>query len=328
MMEAAYYEKMGDDAVRCSLCPHHCLIQPGKAGICRVRKNVDGRLVAVSYGRLSAVALDPIEKKPLYHFYPGSYIQSIGAIGCNFRCEFCQNWTIAQQEAPTEYMVPDDVVALGGRWGSIGIAYTYNEPSIWYEFVLECAQKAKAKGLVNVLVTNGFIEEQPLMDLLPYIDAMNIDVKSFQKEYYRKVCKGDRDAVLRAVEVAAQHTHVEVTTLVVTGLNDSDDEMRQLSQWLASVDKDIPLHLSRYFPNYKMDLPATPVDRLYHLKDVAAENLSYVYIGNVRDADDNTYCPQCGQLLIRRDIVPLVVGIKGGHCQRCGLKIKGIFEEE
>lgn len=328
MKEALYYEKAANDAVRCLLCPRRCLIRPGKAGICRVRQNVGGRLIATSYERISSMMLDPIEKKPLYHFYPGSYILSVGSTGCNFRCQFCQNWSIAQQDAPTRRVSSDELVCIGSNGGSIGIAYTYNEPLIWHEYVLECAQKARTRGLKNVLVTNGFIEEQPLMELLPYIDAMNIDLKSFRSDYYRKICKGEINAVLRTIQRAAANTHVEVTTLIVTGLNDSDDEISELSQWLASVDKDIPIHLSRYFPNYKMTLPPTPIETLQRLKNVADKNLSYVYIGNITGIDDNTYCPRCGKLLIRRDIIPMVTGMKDGCCIQCGLKIKGVFEEE
>jgi len=329
MKEACYYEKLDNDVVQCFLCPHHCKIMPDKAGICRVRKNIEGHLFLTSYGRISSVMLDPIEKKPLYHFLPGSYVLSVGSIGCNFHCQFCQNWAIAHQEAPTREISSDELVELcSNTKDNIGIAYTYNEPLIWYEYVLECSKKIKQAGLKNVLVTNGFIEEQPLKDLLPFVDAMNIDLKSFNNDYYKKTCKGALNPVLRTIEISAVSCHVELTTLIVPGLNDSEQEMEKLSKWVASIDKDMPLHLSRYFPSYKMVLPPTPIKTLLKLREIALNNLPYVYLGNVNGVDDNTYCPNCGNLLIDRRDIPKAVGMKKMHCLQCGLKIKGVFEED
>jgi pyruvate formate lyase activating enzyme len=283
MKEAMYYKKLDDKRVLCYLCPHHCNIAEGFRGACRVRKNMDGVLYTLNYNRLAALALDPIEKKPLYHFYPGSYILSAGTVGCNLKCSFCQNYHIAQDEdAETRDITPIQLVNIAKKYeNNIGIAYTYNEPSIWFEFVYETAKLAKDNGLKNVLVTNGFISEEPLKDLLPFIDAMNIDVKGFTEKYYRDVCKGLLEPVKRTVEIAAEKCHVEITTLVVTDLNDSIEEIREIAMWLSSINKDIPLHLSRYFPNYKLSNDPTPVSTLVAAKEEAEKYLNYVYMGNV-----------------------------------------------
>ncbi len=283
--EAMYYDIIETDKVHCYLCPHNCIIKPGMLGACRARKNIGGRLYSLNYGKVTSVALDPIEKKPLYRFYPGSLILSAGTFGCNLKCSFCQNWTIAHEEADTRDITPSWLVEqaelLKDR-GNIGIAYTYNEPSIWYEFVYETAGLAKKKGLANVLVTNGFISKQPLRELLPFIDAMNIDVKSYTNEFYKNICKANLENVKETVETAAGACHVEVTTLVIPGLNDSTEEIGEIARWLASISPEIPLHLSRFFPNYKMqDRPPTPKDTLYRARDEARKYLKHVYLGNI-----------------------------------------------
>lgn len=283
MKEAMYYEKIDNERVHCYLCPHHCRISPGKVGICRVRENREGKLYSLNYGKISSAAMDPIEKKPLYHFYPGTSILSVGSFGCNLTCSFCQNWTIAHQVPHTDEVKPEQLIRVAQEEENcIGIAYTYNEPSIWYEYVFETAQKAKKVDLKNVLVTNGYISQQPLKDILPYIDAMNIDVKGFTKEYYSTICSGTLEDVKKTVEIAAPHCHIEVTTLVVPDLNDSLEEIGELSRWLSGIDKKIPLHLSRYFPNYKMqDKEPTPVETLTKAREEAEKHLRYVHLGNV-----------------------------------------------
>ncbi|MDD2444057.1 MAG: AmmeMemoRadiSam system radical SAM enzyme [Desulfotomaculaceae bacterium] len=328
MREAMYYEKKEDNTVACLLCPHLCKIREGKSGICGVRQNKEGILFAINYGKVTSYGLDPIEKKPLYHFYPGSLILSFGSAGCNLGCEFCQNWQIAHGAPQSTDFSPERVVeqarqeALRG-YSNIGIAYTYNEPFMWYEFVLDTARLAKKAGLKNVMVTNGFVREDPLREILPFIDAMNIDVKSFTDEFYRKTCKGRLAPVLRTVEIAHRECHVELTTLLVTGLNDSPEEIRRLVDWIASLDKEIPLHLSRYFPGYKLNLPATPLETLLQARDIAGEKLSYVYIGNAPQLDaGNTYCPACGATLINRTgYTTDTTGLKGKKCSKCGEKI-------
>lgn len=303
MHKALYYESRDDGKVRCGLCPHRCVIAAGRAGICRVRENTDGALYTLNYGKITAYGMDPIEKKPLYHFYPGHNIFSIGTFGCNLHCRFCQNWEIAQGDPRTVTLTSRQVVDLAlTKHDNIGIAYTYSEPTVWYEYVYDTAVMARGVGLKNVLVTNGFIEREPFSDLLPYVDAVNIDVKSFTDDFYRKVCSARRDPVLRAVELAAQHCHVELTILLVTGLNDKPEEIAALRDWIASVDPAIPLHISRFRPQYKMlDRPPTPVETMHRAYEIAREKLSHVYQGNIRaDETGHTFCPQCGTRVVDR----------------------------
>ena len=270
----------------CRICPHCCHIEEGHLGLCKARTNRNGEIISENYGKLTSVALDPIEKKPLYHFHPGSRILSIGSYGCNLNCSFCQNCDISMvsgAEIETEEVSVEEVVAKAKAlrpMGNIGIAFTYNEPLIGFEFVRDCAVLAKAEGLHNVVVTNGYICEEPLLELLPYIDAWNIDLKGFSEEFYHRL-RGDLATVKRTIEIAAAHNHVEVTTLIIPGENDSDEEMLELSDWLAGIRQDIPLHISRFFPRWRMqDKKATPVTKIYHLADLARKNLKYVHEGN------------------------------------------------
>lgn len=270
----------------CNICPHHCKLQEGELGFCRGRICKDGKAVSENYGKITAMALDPIEKKPLYHFYPGSKILSVGSYGCNLRCPFCQNHDIAMvkgAEADYGNTTGDRLVRqayeLKDR-GNIGIAYTYNEPLIGYEFVQDCSELARKRGLKNVVVTNGFICEEPLRKLLPVIDAFNIDLKGFSEEFYKKL-KGDLETVKNTIKTAVKHCHVEVTTLIIPGENDSVEEMEALSGWLSGISPEIPLHISRFFPMWKMqDREATAVKTVYRLVDIARKNLKYVYRGN------------------------------------------------
>ncbi len=287
-IEAMFFEKLENNKVHCFLCPHNCRIPEEGRGLCGVRKNMDGTLYSLNYGEVSSIGVDPIEKKPLNRFHPGAYILSVGSVGCNLKCPFCQNHSIAQvkpEEINTHYAASDEIVAKAlelRRQGNIGIAYTYNEPSIWYEFVYETAKKAKEKGLMNVLVTNGYISEEPLLRLLPYIDAMNIDLKAFNDKFYSELVKGGLQEVKETIKRSAGYCHVEVTTLIIPGWNDKAEEMEEEARWLASISPEIPLHLSRYFPKYQMtDRQATPVNTLADLKKTADRHLKYVYLGNV-----------------------------------------------
>jgi pyruvate formate lyase activating enzyme len=273
--------------VQCEICPHHCKIEEGHLGLCKARTNRDGEIISDNYGKLTAFALDPIEKKPLYHFYPGSFLLSVGSYGCNLKCPFCQNCDISMvggAEVDTAEITCKELVAKALTFkdrGNIGIAYTYNEPLIGYEFVRDCATLAKENGLKNVVITNGYICEEPLKAILPVIDAFNIDLKGFTEEYYHKL-RGDLATVKQSIEIASKHCHVEVTTLIVPGENDSDEEMEALSGWLASINPEIPLHISRFFPRWQMrDKEATPVKDVYHLADIARKKLKYVHEGNV-----------------------------------------------
>ena len=291
---ARYWSIAGSGSVRCELCPHRCYIAANDAGICGWRVNRDGELVASGYGRVSSTALDPIEKKPLYMFHPGKYILSIGGYGCNLRCGFCQNYNISTVDSiafseMTRDRVeagcaasPDDVARLAAGTipkGNIGVAYTYNEPLINYEFLSDCAQLVRSAGLYNVVVTNGYINMEPLLELLPLIDAMNIDLKGFSEAFYKKN-GGTLEAVKDTIAAAYGRCHIEVTTIVIPGEN--EDDISALSKWLSSVGADIPLHLTRFFPRYLYnDRPPTSREAVYRLSRIAKKYLNHVFTGNM-----------------------------------------------
>ncbi|MHB1126624.1 MAG: AmmeMemoRadiSam system radical SAM enzyme [Bacillota bacterium] len=327
MRLAEYFNKLPDNVVQCLLCPRECRIMPGKRGECRVRENRNGELTALNYGLCTSWGMDPIEKKPLYHFFPGTQILSVGTKGCNFHCDFCQNWAIAHDEPKMIDLAPERLVEAArqaGGNGCIGIAYTYSEPLVWFEFVLEAAALAHREGLKNVLVTNGFIHQEPLKKLLPFIDALNIDVKGFSEEFYRKYVHGSWQPVLRTAETSYQWgCHVEITTLLIPGLNDGRDEIAALVGWLAgSLGPKVPLHFSRYYPNYKLNLPPTSAETMRKALELAREKMHYVYLGNVAEADSSdTLCPQCGHLLIHRHYYTVeITGLDGMLCIRCGAR--------
>lgn len=285
--EAMFYNKLGVNKVHCVLCPHNCVIKENDLGKCNVRKNIDGKLFTLNFGEITSISMDPIEKKPLHFYKPGTSILSVGSFGCNLKCSFCQNYAIAQIEefsgnsnsASPEVLV--DMILK--REDSIGIAFTYNEPSIWYEYIYEVSKllKEKDKERDVVLITNGFINEEPFRKLLPYIDAMNIDLKGFNNTYYNKICGGRLEPVLKTIEIAGKSIHIEVTTLLVTGENDNLEEVENIAKFIARVDKNIPLHLTRYFPTYKMDSPSTNLNFMYEAKTVAEKHLNRVNLGNV-----------------------------------------------
>ncbi|NLY43154.1 MAG: AmmeMemoRadiSam system radical SAM enzyme [Clostridiaceae bacterium] len=286
-VQAMFYERI-KDKVHCFLCPHNCVIENGHFGRCNVRKHEDGKLFTINYGQITSAALDPIEKKPLSYFKPSTYILSVGTFGCNFKCGFCQNHSISQfvseKGIEGDFITKEELVetALSIK-NNIGIAFTYNEPSIWYEYVYDCAKllKEREPNASIVLVTNGYINEEPLKQLLPYTDAMNIDLKSFKNEYYKNICGGSLKPVLKTIETAAKHCHVEITTLLVTGENDNLDEVEQIAAYLGSIRKDIPLHLTRYFPRYKYKNPPTDISFMKKAEEVAKKHLSRVVLGNV-----------------------------------------------
>lgn len=296
-VEAMYYEKLDEQKVRCFLCPHHCLIHPGQTGICRVRANEGGRLFSLNYGEVASLALDPVEKKPLYHFFPGSMVLSTGTFGCNLSCGFCQNHSLAHGKPGTRSIDPGtlaDMALACVQDGSVGVAFTYNEPCIWYEYIVKAAMALKEKNLKVVLVTNGFIEKTPLQELLPCVDAMNIDVKAFNNEFYTRNCKARLDPVKASVELAVGKCHVEITNLVIPGENDEIKEIGSLAGWLASLNPNIPLHLSRYHPAYHFNLPATPRETINQARDEARQYLNFVFIGNLPEEENHTYCLNCG----------------------------------
>ena len=320
MKEARYYHKKQGGMVKCVLCPRGCEIKDGETGDCLIRQNKGGTLYAIAYNRISSLHLDPIEKKPLYHFYPGSQILSIGAIGCNLACLFCQNWPMVEGKISLYEATSESIIQSALECNSIGVAFTYNEPMIWFEFVLDTAIKAREKGLKNVLVTNGYISPQPLKELLPYIDAMNIDLKFIREEPYRKICDGHLAPVQKTIETARKSCLVEITNLIVTNLNDSPEDIEKLISWVSSLGKDTVLHFSRYFPQYKMDEPQTPVSTLLMAFKMAKERLDYVYLGNVLSEEGaDTHCPRCQSVLIKRiGYDTSVIGLNGNKCSKCG----------
>ena len=283
--DALFWSGGDDGCVRCELCPHRCCIDEGFAGVCGVRENRGGALVASGYGLVSSIALDPIEKKPLYLFHPGKHVLSVGGFGCNLRCPFCQNHEISMFRdigSIDSFYSPDDIVRLAGQTiikGNIGLAYTYNEPLIGYEFLCDCARLVHDEGLYNVIVTNGCINREPLEALLPFIDAMNIDLKGFTKGFYDRV-GGSLEAVLETIESSCRSCHVEITTLVLPGEN--EDDIEEISKWLAAIDTNIPLHLSRFFPRYRYaDREPTSRETVVRLCDIAKKHLKNVFAGNM-----------------------------------------------
>lgn len=302
------WEKHADDErLRCLLCPHSCLISPDSAGICGVRENRGGEIASATYGVISGYALDPIEKKPLYHFFPGSSVLSVGSYGCNLRCDFCQNYHISQHinTDGSRRLTPEELVrqALGVS-GNCGLAYTYNEPVIWFEYVTDCARLAAAEGLRNVMVTNGYVNREPLEELIKVTDAFNIDLKAFSNDFYRRYTGASLAPVLEAIKmVASSGRHLEITTLIIPGLNDSEEEIRREAGWIAeNAGRKVPLHLSRYFPMYRRNNPSTPPGTILKMKEIAGEYLDFVYTGNMasHDAGSDTVCPSCHTVVVRR----------------------------
>ena len=322
-MNARYFS-IEDGYIQCELCPNRCKIREGKTGICNVRLN-DGETLALPfYGRLSALGIDPIEKKPLYHFYPGSPILSAGFVGCSLQCPFCQNHSISQSAGRADrYVGPEELVEIAKDQNSFGIAYTYSEPTVHTEYVLEASEIARRKGLKNVLVSNGYLNPEPADDLLELTDAANIDLKCFNDDFYRKEIKGRLEPVLEFIRKASEKTRLEVTTLIIPGKNDSDEEMEQIASFLAGLDPEIPLHLSCYYPSYKYTIPRTQYSMAEHLAAIARKKLPFVYLGNVGLRETNTYCPSCGELLIRRSGYTIrIPGLQDGACANCGRKIQ------
>lgn len=334
MREAMLWEKTDDKKVHCFLCAHECKIAQNKFGICGVRQNLRGTLMTMVYSEIIAANVDPIEKKPLYHFLPGTFSYSIATIGCNFRCGFCQNWQISQSTVENgltssrRYMEPKQVVEKAKEAGCRSISYTYTEPTIFFEYAYDTAKLAKEAGLYNVFVTNGYMTERALDTIHPYLDAANVDLKSFSDDFYKKTCKARLQPVLDTISaMKASGIWVEVTTLIIPGENDSDDELKDIAEFLAGVDRMIPWHLSRFHPDYKLtDRKATPLQTLQKAKETGLKaGLKYVYLGNVTEGS-NTFCHQCGKQIIERNYMSLKnLTLENGRCPNCEAKIPGLW---
>eukprot|EP01105_Mastigella_eilhardi_P007425 TRINITY_DN18878_c0_g1_i1.p1 TRINITY_DN18878_c0_g1~~TRINITY_DN18878_c0_g1_i1.p1 ORF type:complete len:360 (+),score=106.15 TRINITY_DN18878_c0_g1_i1:52-1080(+) len=333
--EAKYYT-VEDDKVRCGLCPHSCLIAEGRTGFCHARKNVQGKLVTLVYGKPCSLNVDPVEKKPLFHFLPNTNIFSIGTLGCNLRCKHCQNDSISQvtdiESHPQQYYSPEQIVALAIKRGCHSIAFTYNEPSIFFEYALDVAKLAKAKGLKTVMVTNGFINPEPLDELYEYIDAANVDLKAFTERFYKDVCAATLTGVLETLQrLRERHPQVwlELTYLVIPGQNDDPAELEQATKWVAErLGPDTVFHISRFFPRFQMrSVHATSEGSLVEAQASAKRHLRYVYVGNILINDaENTHCPSCGAPLIVREgyAVGFTKNWQDGACT-CGTKIPGVW---
>ena len=320
--------------VQCELCPKHCVIEPGQSGECRVRVNVDGRLLAVTYGHPCSINVDPVEKKPLFHFLPGTGILSIATVGCNLHCKNCQNWEISQanpEDIRAHALPPGQLPAVAVDHNCRSIAYTYTDPIVYYEYTLDGCRSAHEAGLKNVLVTAGYIDKAPWQRLCVHVDAANIDLKSMSDAFYQDICSGTLQPVLNAlVSAKSMGVLVEVTNLVIPTLNDKDEDLSTLCRWIVeNMGVETPLHFSRFFPNYRMkSLPPTPGTTLDRARTIAlGEGLHYVYVGNIMTPEgENTYCPKCGELLIeRRRYTILANHLANGRCPACGTEIPGIW---
>ncbi len=336
MIEAMFYEKLDNSLVNCNLCSHRCSkIADSKRGICGVRENRDGTLYSLVYGKPVARSVDPVEKKPLFNFFPNSSAYSVATVGCNFRCDNCQNYDISQLPSVRETIVgkevfPEEIVLAAKLSNCKSIAYTYSEPTIFFEYALDIAKLAHNEGLKNVFVTNGYITPEALQEIAPYLDAANIDLKSFSDEFYRKNCRARLEPVLNSIKLhKSLGVWIEITTLIIPTLNDSEKELRKIAEFIKEVGEDIPWHITQFHPTYKLiDKPITPVTTLRKARQIGIDaGLRYVYEGNVLGENgENTYCPKCQKMLIhRRGYQILENTIKNSNCPHCGTKIDGIY---
>ncbi|KKG14624.1 hypothetical protein EO98_18515 [Methanosarcina sp. 2.H.T.1A.6] len=336
IQEAMFYEKLAENKVRCSLCAHRCKINPGKRGICGVRENCEGTLFSLVYGAVASDSVAHIEQKPLYHYYPGSVAYSIGTIGCNFRCRHCQNWTLSRaspEDADLGTLSPSQLINQAKMAGCQSVSWTYNEPTVWYEYTYDGAKLAREAGIGTSYVTNGYITPEALEQIAPYLDAFSVDIKAFSEEFYHDVASAKLTPVLEATLLAKKlGIHVEVVNLVIPNHNDSPEEIRELSRWVyENLGRNTPLHFNRFHPYYEMkDLPPTPVETLDRARSIAIEEgMRFVYVGNVPGhPHENTYCPECGTLLITRGFFEVqeynLTSEKA--CPKCGEKIPIVGE--
>ena len=333
--EAMLYEKLDDRSVRCNLCAHRCAIKIDKRGVCGVRENKEGILYSLVYGTLIAENIDPIEKKPFFHVYPASSSYSIATAGCNFSCDFCQNHEISQMPRLTRMITgvdipPAEIVARAKKSGAKTIAYTYTEPTIYFELAYDTAKIASENGLKNVFVTNGFMTAETIETIAPYLSAANVDLKSFRDEFYKKQCGARLNPVLESLKkMKEKGIWVEITTLLIPTLNDSEEELQDVAKFIAGLGVETPWHISRFHPQFKMqNLPVTPLSSLHRAVKIGKQaGLKYVYSGNVPgDEGENTYCFNCGNLLIERYGYKInSINLKGNKCPKCGTELEGVF---
>jgi len=318
--KVADYWEAHPQGVKCLLCPRYCIITEGKRGFCRKRRNLGGELYTENYALTTSINLDPMEKKPLYHFHPFSQILSLGPNSCNLHCQFCQNYTVSLQDASTTHLSPQELLTLCLRKEYKHVAFTYSEPFTWIEYIYEIAQLLRKNDISVVLVTNGYINLEPLSVLIPYISAMNIDLKAFSNEFYKLYCNGELQPVLDVIKYSAEKTHIELTLLLIETLNDAPAELQSMFGFLRALNPNIPLHISKYFPRYKLNIPATSEAKILETAKMAREYLNYVYVGNFHSTEyHNTLCHHCGAVIIDREARS--VNISNGLCGNCHAEI-------
>ncbi len=314
--------------LRCLLCPHYCILRNGERGRCRKRFNYNGSLYTDTYSNITSIAIDPIEKKPLYHFYPGSHILSLGSNSCNLSCKFCQNYQISQYECQTRILSIDQLYDKVVNESITSVAFTYSEPIISIEYILDFAQKIHNSDIKLVMVSNGFVNKDALRDLSEVIDAWNIDLKAFNRDFYKEICGGSLNPVIDTIDFLSNRSHVEISYLIIPGKNDQISEAEMMFQYIRDLNPNIPLHINRYFPNFQMSIKATPLELLEELYAIASNYLNYVYIGNLQNfLYKNTACPQCKEIVIERNSYEINSKLNGSQCSNCGHEIYGVFNE-
>lgn len=336
LVEAKYYEDLGGGRVRCNLCPNYCILEPGQRGLCKVRKNIDGKLYSLVYGKPVSIHLDPVEKKPFFHVIPSSKVYSLATAGCNLACKYCQNWDIAQrfpEDVQYREMQPEEVVSEAKKVGAEGIAFTYSEPTVFYEYMLDIAKLAQKEGLKTVVVTAGFINPEPLKELLPHIDAYKVDFKAFDDETYRTLIGGRLEPVLETMKIVEEDptTWLEIVHLMVPGYTDDLEKIKEMCVWIKdNLGDEVPTHFSRFHPMYKLqNLPPTPEETVKNARKICMDvGLKYVYTGNIPDQEGfTTYCPVCGKpVIVRKGYTILENHARDGKCEFCSAEIPGVWE--
>lgn len=335
LKEVMYYKKLEDQRIECEICPKRCKIANLERGYCGNKENRDGKYYTLVYSKPCAIHVDPIEKKPLFHYLPGTLVNSLATAGCNFECRFCQNWNIAQfrpEQVKSRHITPEGIVEIAKRESCATIAYTYSEPIVFYEYMYDIAKLARKEGIGSVMISNGFINKRPLVDLCEHLSAVKIDLKAFTERFYRETCSGQLRPVLDTLETLRKiNIWCEIVVLIVPTLNDSEEETKEMTRWIRNkLGPDVPVHFSRFQPTYKIkNLPPTPIKTLEQARRIGKDmGLNYVYIGNVPGHEgENTYCPGCGEVIIRRiGHTILKMDIRGGKCRYCMNPIPGVWE--